>query len=259
MFRLFDDRQLTPKAALLALAIAVRAAGQGVPGAANGGAAGGRRSSGLLRGGWSAAIASIVLLIGLFPVLGCGGERTAGGPPNIILISIDTLRADRLSLDGRQPPSSPRIDSWARRSAVTFRAAVAQAPWTLPSHCSMLTGLDPLHHGVNHPFEAAPDELVTLAERLSREGYYTAGITGGGWLHPRYGLADGYDRYRYWTGEQRGDEELAAHAEIAADWLEELREPFFLFPCTTSTPRDEWTRWEPKTRPHTRRATTTGP
>ncbi len=149
--------------------------------------------------------------------------------PNVILISVDTLRADHLSAYGYPRVTSPRIDAWARRFAAVFSSAVAQAPWTLPSHSSMLTGLDALRHGVNHPFRAAPEELVTLAERLRSAGYFTAGITGGGWLHPGYGLAQGYERYRYWRGAGRGDEELESHAPIASRWLGELREPFFLF------------------------------
>lgn len=155
--------------------------------------------------------------------------RRSGGQPNIVLISIDTLRADHLSLYGYSHTTSPNIDRWAARHAVTFRNTIAQAPWTLPSHASMLSGLDALHHGVNHPFETAPQELQTLAGLLRREGYFTAGVTGGGWLHPGYGLADGYDRYRYWKGERRGDKELETHTEVASAWLQQLREPFFLF------------------------------
>ncbi len=149
--------------------------------------------------------------------------------PNIVLISIDTLRADRLSLYGYERTTSPHIDAWARRHATVFRQAVAQAPWTLPSHASMLTGLDALHHGVNHPFRAAPESLTTLAERLRDEGYFTAAINGGAWLHPHYGLAQGFERYRTWSGEQRGDRELEAHAALASRWLADLRKPFFLF------------------------------
>ncbi len=164
----------------------------------------------------------------LFAALGCGGEAGRDASrPNVILISVDTLRADHLSLYGYPRSTSPRIDAWARNSAAGFRNAVVQAPWTLPSHCSMLTGLDALSHGVNHSFEAVPGELTTVAERLSEAGYFTAGITGGGWFHPRYGLAAGYDRYRYWSGKRRGDEELEAHAPIASGWLDELPEPFF--------------------------------
>ncbi|MEE8523932.1 MAG: sulfatase [Thermoanaerobaculia bacterium] len=149
--------------------------------------------------------------------------------PNIVLISIDTLRADRLTLDGEGRSTTPRLGRWARRFAVVFDNTIAPAPWTLPSHSSMLTGLDALTHGVNHPFRVAPPALTTVAERLRASGYFTAGITGGGWLHPSYGLAQGYDRYRTRSESGRGDIELEAHVSEASRWLVELRQPFFLF------------------------------
>ncbi len=82
--------------------------------------------------------------------------------PNVILISIDTLRADRLSIYGHQRPTSPHIDAWARRSAVVFERAVAPSPWTLPSHVSTFSGLDAHRHGVNG-FDPAPGSLTLLA------------------------------------------------------------------------------------------------
>ncbi len=167
-----------------------------------------------------------ILGVALLAALACG---EAPQRPNIVLVSIDTLRADRLSLYGHEYPTSPRIDAWAERRAAVFQGAVAQAPWTLPSHASMLTGLDALRHGVNHSFQVAPEELTTVAERLREAGYATAGITGGAWLDPQYGLAQGFERYRSWSGEQRGDQEIEAHATLARRWLDELPEPFFLF------------------------------
>ncbi len=149
--------------------------------------------------------------------------------PNVILISIDTLRADHLSLYGYPHQTSPHLDAWGERFAAVFRNAVVQAPWTLPSHCSLLTGLDALRHGVNRPFRAVPKTLTTVTERLRAVGYSTAAITGGGWLHPHYGLDQGFDRYRSWRSAGRGDLELEAHVETAERWLGELREPFFLF------------------------------
>lgn len=76
--------------------------------------------------------------------------------PNVVLISIDTLRADHLSAYGYPRATSPNIDAWAAGSAALFENAVAQAPWTLPSHVSMFTGLDALRHGVNHTGSAPP-------------------------------------------------------------------------------------------------------
>ncbi len=166
--------------------------------------------------------ARVTVLGAVLMALACGeGARPR---PNIVLISVDTLRADRLS-----QATSPRIEAWAERRAVAFHNTVAQAPWTLPSHASMLTGSGALRHGVNHSYQVAPEELTTVAERLHAAGYTTAGIAGGAWLDPQYGLAQGIERYRGWSSEQRGDEELEAHAPLAARWLDELQEPFFFF------------------------------
>jgi arylsulfatase A-like enzyme len=155
------------------------------------------------------------------------GRRSGERPPNVILISLDTLRADRLSLYGHHRLTSPRIDAWARRVGVTFRNAVAAAPWTLPSHVSMLTGLDAISHGVNYDFPA-PSFLTMLAEILRQAGYSTVAITGGGFVSPHYGLAQGFDQYRYWSGAPAG--ELSENVSRVLQWLEAGSDrPFFLF------------------------------
>jgi len=119
----------------------------------------------------------------------------SGRPPNLVVVSIDTLRADHLSLYGHPRNTSPRLERWAAGAAV-LKTAVAPSPWTLPSHVSLFSGLDALAHGVNYP-RPAPGELSFLAEILRRRGYATSAITDGGYLHPRFGLAQGFDRYRH--------------------------------------------------------------
>jgi arylsulfatase A-like enzyme len=155
--------------------------------------------------------------------------RPEADRPDLVLVSVDTWRADRMSLYGHDRPTTPRLDAWAAERAAVFTRAVAPAPWTLPSHTSMLTGLDALGHGVNHPSAAASYDLVTVAERLRAAGYFTAAVTGGGWLHPGYGLAQGFDRYRYWPARGRGREEWAAQAAALAGELRSFRRPYFLF------------------------------
>lgn len=148
--------------------------------------------------------------------------------PNVILISIDTLRADHLSLYGYPRPTSPALDAWAARRAVVFHHAVAQAPSTLPSHASLFSGLDAFRHGANH--RPAPTSLDTLAEQLRRAGYLTFAHTGGGYLHPHYGLFQGFDTYRYWTRAEDRDVELATGVEAAEAWMEaHTGHPFLLF------------------------------
>jgi arylsulfatase A-like enzyme len=149
-------------------------------------------------------------------------------PPNVVLISIDTLRADRMSLYGYPRPTTPHLDRWAREKAVVFETAVAAAPWTLPSHVSMLTGIDAVGHGVNHA-APAPPSLLTLAEILRARGWTTVSVAGGSYLHPRFGLSQGFDDYRSYKGDLTL--ELETELEIALAWLEANagKAPFFLF------------------------------
>ncbi len=154
---------------------------------------------------------------------------SARRPPNVILVSLDTLRADRLSLYGYEHPTSPRLEAWAQRRAVTFQRAVATAPWTLPSHVSILSGLDALSHGVNYELPAS-HEVQMLPETLRSAGYLTLAVTGGGWIHPRNGMAQGFDRFHYWSGGAGGANEMATGVDRALGLLEEHADrPFFLF------------------------------
>jgi arylsulfatase A-like enzyme len=152
-------------------------------------------------------------------------------PPNVVLISVDTLRRDRLGIYGYQRATSPHLDAWARAHAVIFDQAIAAAPWTIPSHVSMLTGLSPLRHGVNY-VQAAPLEPLTAAEILRAAGYSTLAVTGGGYLAPWVGLHQGFDRYAYWRHRhgKPGESELASDVDLARQWLREAADrPVFLF------------------------------
>lgn len=100
------------------------------------------------------------------PVVRTG--RAKPSTPNVLVISLDTLRADRLATYGYHTTTSPNIDRWAERLGVVFANTVASSPRTLPSHVSMLTGLDCLSHGVNH-LAPAPLALEMLAETLRNE------------------------------------------------------------------------------------------
>lgn len=177
---------------------------------------------------------------------------------NVVLISIDTLRADRLSLYGNPRPTSPAIDAWARSQGVVFRRAIAQAPWTLPSHTTMLTGLDPLTHGVNADLPAPP-ELVTLAERLRAAGYRTQAITGGAWMGPAHGLNQGFDSFYFSPAQEDRAIELHRGVGRAVEFLRsrDREQPYFLFFHTYAVhgPHrahpgyfERWSRFDPKLR-----------
>src|SRR6185436_20815699 len=91
-------------------------------------------------------------------------ERPWAEPPRtVVLISIDTLRPERLGVYGNTPDVSPHIDALAR-DAVVFDQALANSPYTLPSHMTMLTGLDPVAHGVKRDGDLLSSHVTTLAE-----------------------------------------------------------------------------------------------
>jgi arylsulfatase A-like enzyme len=112
----------------------------------------------------------------------------------VLLVSIDTLRADRLGCYGYARDTSPALDGFAREHAVRFARAVAEAPWTLPSHVTMLSGLHPLTHGVRQPTDAPAEEIALLAERLA-DSHYCFAVTDGGWLAEEWGFARGFHSF----------------------------------------------------------------
>jgi arylsulfatase A-like enzyme len=172
-------------------------------------------------------------LAALVAVAGCaregGREPAAPDARNAILVSIDTLRADHLGTYGHGPPTSPRIDALAAQGVV-FEDASSTAPWTLPAHASLLTGLYPSGHGVRTATHRLGDDVPTLAEVLSGRGYDTAAFVNAYFMESRFGLARGFDVYEIYP-EAQGRRALAptilGHAK---DWLRARGdEPFFLF------------------------------
>ena len=93
--------------------------------------------------------------------------------PDIVLLVLDTHRADRLSCYGYDQPTTPNLDAFAA-DATRFSHAYSAAQWTVPSHTSLFTGLYPSVHGTQQSFSVVPDNLPLLAERLGADGYYTA-------------------------------------------------------------------------------------
>ncbi len=153
----------------------------------------------------SAAALAIAVLAGT------AGGRSAGAPaagrsPSLLLITLDTTRADRLGCYGYDRGETPRLDRLASEGAV-LEAAAAVAPLTLPAHASILTGLYPPRHGVrdNGDFRL-PDRETTLAEHLGSRGYATIAVVGSAVLSSSQGLAQGFRTY---------DEPRAAPASAA--------------------------------------------
>lgn len=165
-----------------------------------------------------------------FPVWGNPeilGPSTTDPLPNVLVISLDTLRADHLSAYGYARETSPNIDAWARESGVLFQNTVVQASWTLPSHVSIFTGLETMRHGVNH-FGSTPASFETMAELLNGAGYTTGAVTGGGYLRPQFGFAQGFDSFRYWP-QILAKQELEEGMDHALDWLTENHNRRFFF------------------------------
>jgi len=124
-----------------------------------------------------------------------GGTTRAPTRPHVVLVDIDTLRADRLGVYGCERETSPRIDAWAERCAVVFTDAVSAGNWTLPSTASILTGLLVSQHGVSDFAQRVSAQVEPVALRLRRAGYETVARTDGGWVSPDYGFAIGFDRF----------------------------------------------------------------
>lgn len=159
-------------------------------------------------------------------------EPRPASKPDVILISLDTLRADHLGCYGYERPTSPRIDDFAGR-ATLYTRALAAASWTVPTHASLFTGKFPYEHGA-HNFEVSqpvnnanplPQSHLTLAEALKSEGYDTgAFVANWAYLGRRWQLDQGFDTYH---AERTYARELNRGV---FDWLAaQSQRTFFLF------------------------------
>jgi arylsulfatase A-like enzyme len=183
---------------------------------------------------------------------GCGrGPEAARERPNILLITLDTTRRDRLGCYGCELPTSPSLDSLAGESLL-FTRAIAPSNWTLPSHASLFTGKFTTSHGARFDAEGplslgghleGPREFwgrfrarglsteeVTLASILSAEGYVTGGVAAGPWLKRAFGLHRGFS---FWDDDGISTENGRPADGVTASALKWLRgrdqERFFLF------------------------------
>ena len=192
------------------------------------------------------AVGLLALSVGLWLVLGRGGSeglrvaklwaQRGVKKPNIILVTMDTTRADHLGCYGYPNIRTPNLDALAGRGVVFEQAATA-TPLTLPSHCTIMTGMYPTYHGVRvNGNTALNDEETTLAEVLAAQGYQTGAFIAAFVLDGRWGLKQGFQHYddqfdlkKYKhidLGEvQRPGNEIM---DAALAWLEEKKAaPFF--------------------------------
>jgi len=188
----------------------------------------------------------VVVTSGLTLAAGCTGRDDSTHPrANVVVITIDTTRADHLGCYGYDRPTSPHMDALAARS-VRFARCTSHVPITLPAHTSIMSGTFPSYNGVrdNGRF-VVPEALVTLPELLAAQGYRTAAFISAFVLDSRYGLSHGFEIYndRYtadWSEEDLRDARLFRQGitdrpadqttDAALEWLAERGDdPFFLW------------------------------
>ncbi|MCB9899499.1 MAG: sulfatase [Planctomycetes bacterium] len=123
------------------------------------------------------------------------GAAPARRPPNVLFVSLDTLRADHLGAYGYRRDTSPHLDALAAEGAL-FEDCIAVSDWTLPTHASLFTGLDPTVHGVQLPSDSLARGVLTLGEAFAGAGYETAGCHSNPFLDERFGFARGFSTWR---------------------------------------------------------------
>jgi len=177
--------------------------------------------------------------------MACGAEQTATEPPPaaptepaasrppILLISLDTLRADALGSYGYGRGTSPNIDRLAAE-AIVFERAYSQSPKTAESHMTLMTGLHPRTHGVinwledeGRPPRRLGDSVPTLAQILREAGYRTHGLHGGGQVAAHFGFDRGFDRYE--PGGWGASDIFGAARTLLREELLGGQTPWFLF------------------------------
>jgi arylsulfatase A-like enzyme/Tfp pilus assembly protein PilF len=180
-----------------------------------------------------------LILILVLAGSGCERVRTllSGKRPNVLIITMDTTRADHLGCYGYQNIKTPALDRLAQEG-VRFEKVYATAPITLPSHASIMTGTYPIYHGArNNATYRVDDSITTAAEIFKRKGYQTAAFIAAFPLLGRFGLRQGFDVYddRIEEGkekrahlfqERRADDQ----SKLAVQWLEHRPPgPFFMW------------------------------
>ena len=158
---------------------------------------------------------------------------------NLILVVVDTLRADHMDLYGYGRATTPALDRFASKRAVVFEAARATAPWTKPSVASILTGLDPRQHRVQKHADALHSCFRTLAEAFGENGWRTHGIQSNPYLLSLFGFDAGFIDYEdtFFVEDERGtiaNHDVSTGANVNArafEWLDKRddTQPFFLY------------------------------
>ncbi len=158
------------------------------------------------------------------------------GRPNLVLIVVDTLRADWTTPYGFEQDTSPELARWAERGVV-FERNLSQSSWTKMSVASLLTSLWPASHGIRGPSDGLGEGAVTLAEVLAEAGYRTYAVQTNGWLHQSFGFHQGFEHYLFpiGRGAKLAKPSTWPHVDKVYDETSRLLEahprdePFFLY------------------------------
>lgn len=190
---------------------------------------------------WIRSAAPVVFVsLSLALLAGCNGDPPIGlnGPsvpnrPNVLLVSIDTLRADHVGCYGYGRKTTPFLDALAAEST-RFARAFTPSSWTVPAHMSLFTSLSPHRHGVEGMRQRLPSRVRTLAQAFQAADYQTAAFLGWYFLSSRYGFGRGFDSYVELEPDETklGDAPRAESVITAAlEWLEARDRdlPFFVF------------------------------
>ena len=186
-----------------------------------------------------------VLAVLLLLALSCS-PPDEHGRANVLLVTLDTTRADRLGAYGHPRPTSPNLDALSSE-AILFERAYSTSSWTLPAHASLFTGKYPASHGARHDpqgplvladaIEAprsvrargmSPQE-PTLAGILAEHGWATGAVVGGPWLIRVFGVGAGFDFYDDAGMQSHLGRRATEITDRAIEWLDRTEEPFFLF------------------------------
>jgi arylsulfatase A-like enzyme len=201
------------------------------------------------RDSWRLMIGLMVGSVAGVWALGCSVNPPAEERPNLLLITLDTTRTDRLGLYGYERDTSPNLDRLARESVV-YTGALSTTSWTLPAHASLFTGKFPSSHGARFDPEGSlilegfrgleERDIVraqglgadqrTLAELLGEAGYLTGAVVAGPWLKRVFGLDKGFDHYDESEINHLHGRLASQVTNAALAWIDEnASERFFLF------------------------------
>lgn len=158
------------------------------------------------------------LLLSAWLLVGCGAESA---PPNLLLVTLDTTRADRFGYFGYENAKTPRFDAFVAERAVWFQNAITAVPVTFPSHTTIHTGTFPVSHGVHdNDGYYLDDDVTTLAEILKGEGFTTGAVLAAFPLDSEVNLDQGFDSYDDDYQADWSPAELAARGPFSFGFLE---------------------------------------